>query len=104
MRRLGEENLNVGPTPRTAPFAPAGVAIVFGVSGGIGNALATQLHAASGFATVLGYSRSSAVPLDLGAEASIETVAARRLLTVTDTLRPESSEEFIDHRGRSIQW
>ena len=104
MRRLGEENLNGGPTPRTAPFAPAGVAIVFGVSGGIGHALATQLHADSGFATVLGYSRSSAVPLDLGTEASIETVAARRLLTVIDTLPPELSGKFLDHRGRSITW
>ena len=104
MRRLGEENLSGGSTSRTASFPPGGVTIVFGVSGGIGHARATQLHADSGFATVLGCSRSSAVPPDLGAEASIETVAPRRLLTVSDTLPPESSGEFLDQRRQSIAW
>lgn len=61
---------------RIAPFPPGGVAIVFGASGGIGRALATQLGAQPGFSVVSGYSRTGAVALDLGDESSIETVAA----------------------------
>ncbi|MGB8694491.1 MAG: SDR family NAD(P)-dependent oxidoreductase [Steroidobacteraceae bacterium] len=57
-------------------FAASGCAVVFGASGGIGRALALRLAAQPGFAAVLGYSRSSAVALDLCDESSIEAVAA----------------------------
>lgn len=50
--------------------------MVFGASGGIGSALVSRLGAQSGFSMVAGYSRSSAVALDLGDESSIEAVAA----------------------------
>ncbi len=49
---------------------------MFGASGGIGRALALRLAAQPGFSAVLGYSRSSAVALDLCDESSIEAVAA----------------------------
>jgi NAD(P)-dependent dehydrogenase (short-subunit alcohol dehydrogenase family) len=57
-------------------FPSGGIALVFGASGGIGSALVAQLGAASCFSNVLGYSRSSAVPLDLSVASSIEAVAA----------------------------
>ena len=49
---------------------------MFGASGGTGRALALRLTAHPDFSTVLGYSRSSAVALDLCEESSIEAVAA----------------------------
>ena len=57
-------------------FPPNSTALVFGASGGIGSALVAQLGAASCFSNVLGYSRASAVPLDLAIASSIEAVAA----------------------------
>jgi NAD(P)-dependent dehydrogenase (short-subunit alcohol dehydrogenase family) len=57
-------------------FPSGGIALVFGASGGIGSALIAQLRAERCFASVLGYSRSSAVALDLAVASSIEAVAA----------------------------
>jgi NAD(P)-dependent dehydrogenase (short-subunit alcohol dehydrogenase family) len=58
------------------PFPPGGIAVVFGASGGIGNALTSRLHVHPGFSRVSGYSRSGTIALDLGLESSIEAVAA----------------------------
>jgi NAD(P)-dependent dehydrogenase (short-subunit alcohol dehydrogenase family) len=49
---------------------------VIGASGGIGEALAVQIGAASCFSCALGYSRSSTIALDLTLPSTIETVAA----------------------------
>lgn len=59
----------------TGSFPSGGIAVVFGANGGIGRALALRLAAQPDFSTVLGYSRSSAVALDLCEESSIEAVA-----------------------------
>lgn len=52
-------------------IAAGSVAIVFGASGGIGAALLAALRDAGRFDTVHGFSRRSAVPVDLTDEASI---------------------------------
>jgi NAD(P)-dependent dehydrogenase (short-subunit alcohol dehydrogenase family) len=57
-------------------FDPGGVAVVFGVSGGIGGALHSALAGAGRFRTVLGFSRRGAVPFELTDEASIARAAA----------------------------
>jgi NAD(P)-dependent dehydrogenase (short-subunit alcohol dehydrogenase family) len=62
--------------PESAPFPPAGVAVVFGASGGIGGALMSRLRAHCDFSMVSGYSRSGVIKLDLGIESTIEAVAA----------------------------
>ena len=50
----------------------AGVAIVFGASGGIGNALIAALKSTDRFQHVAGFSRKSSPPIDLLEEASLE--------------------------------
>lgn len=52
-------------------IAAGGVAIVFGASGGIGAALLAALKDAGRFDTVHGFSRQSAIPIDITDEASI---------------------------------
>lgn len=77
MNRLIDEKTPDGVTvSRVAPFAPGGIAVVFGASGGIGRALTARLCARPDFSMVSGYSRSGPLPLDLGVESSIEAVAA----------------------------
>ena len=76
MHHLIDENLDGESISRTAPFLPGGTAVVFGASGGIGHALTTRLRAHPDFSIVLGYSRTSLIPLDLGVESSIEVAAA----------------------------
>lgn len=56
-------------------FPRGGIALVLGASGAIGNAIASRLLKDQSFSGVLTYSRSSAVPLDLCCEASIELIA-----------------------------
>lgn len=56
-------------------FVPGGVAVVIGASGGIGSALVSILNEADRFKTVLGFSRSSPLPIDLADEASLERAA-----------------------------
>ena len=57
-------------------FAAAGVAVVFGASGGIGGALTRALRDARHFESVLAFSRQSAPALDLLDETSIARTAA----------------------------
>lgn len=57
-------------------FPSGGIAVVFGVSGGIGSALAAQLGVTNCFSDVFAYSRSTSVALDLTLPSSIEAVAA----------------------------
>jgi short-subunit dehydrogenase len=59
-------------------FPPAGVAVVFGASGGIGGALVEAIRTAERFAHVVGFSRSSSPSIDLLDEASLERAAVRR--------------------------
>lgn len=72
---MGEKSLSTESAPCFASYPSGGTAVVFGDSGGIGRALTTQLKA-GGFSVVLGYSRSSAIALDLAVPSSIEAVAA----------------------------
>ncbi|MEQ8335647.1 SDR family NAD(P)-dependent oxidoreductase [Nisaea sp.] len=60
---------------RLTSFDPDGVAVIFGASGGIGAALVSALGAANHFKTVIGFSRGSAIPVDLADEASLERAA-----------------------------
>jgi len=54
------------------PFASGGLAIVFGVSGGIGSALAVAIERERRFADVIGFSRTGDRRVDLLSEDSIE--------------------------------
>lgn len=60
---------------RFESFASGGVAVVFGASGGIGSALVSTLNETGHFKTVLGFSRSSPVAIDLTDEVSLERAA-----------------------------
>ncbi len=71
-----KESLNAITATATASFPPGGIAVVFGASGGIGQALSEQLGAERGFSSVLCYARSSVITLDLSQPSSIEAVAA----------------------------
>ena len=55
-----------------ASFPKAGVAVVFGASGGIGSALVGELSAMDRFRQAVGFSRKSSPPIDLLDEASLE--------------------------------
>ena len=57
-------------------FPPAGVAVVFGASGGIGRALVEAIRAAERFEHVVEFSRSASPSIDLLDEASLERAAA----------------------------
>ncbi len=57
-------------------FPADGVAAVFGASGGIGSALFGRLRASQGFSRAIGFSRRSALAIDLLDEASLERAAA----------------------------
>jgi NAD(P)-dependent dehydrogenase (short-subunit alcohol dehydrogenase family) len=57
-------------------FPPAGVAVVFGASGGIGGALVEAIRTADRFAHVVEFSRSTSPSIDLLDEASLERAAA----------------------------
>lgn len=59
-----------------ASFPPGGVAVVFGVGGGIGGAVWEALRGADRFDAVLGFGRSTSPPVDLLDEASLERAAA----------------------------
>jgi NAD(P)-dependent dehydrogenase (short-subunit alcohol dehydrogenase family) len=56
-------------------FPKAGVAVVFGASGGIGSALVAALSSTGSFRQVAGFSRKSSPPIDLLDEASLERAA-----------------------------
>ena len=100
VHRLIDESPDGETESRGAPFAPGGIAVVFGASGGIGRALITRLRAHPDFSIVSGYSRSGTIPLDLAVESSIEAVAAevksrgadvRLLIDATGVLQGEGS-------------
>ncbi len=61
-------------------FDPDGIALIFGSSGGIGSALLSSLDEINHFRSASGFSRKTAVPIDLTDEASlkqaVETAAA----------------------------
>lgn len=57
-------------------FPPGGVAVVFGDTGGIGAALASELRLCGGFRKVLGFSRTGEPPIDLLDESSLQRAAA----------------------------
>jgi hypothetical protein len=57
-------------------FPKAGVAVIFGASGGIGSALVAALSSTNSFRQVIGFSRKSSPPVDLLDEASLERAAA----------------------------
>jgi NAD(P)-dependent dehydrogenase (short-subunit alcohol dehydrogenase family) len=57
-------------------FPAGGTAVVIGCSGGIGAGLLERLREETRFASVIGFSRSGAVPLDLMSEASIAAAVA----------------------------
>jgi len=62
----------VVPPVRFETFDPAGVALVFGATGGIGGALTAALRAAGHFRAVFGFGRSGDPPVDLLDEAAVE--------------------------------
>lgn len=64
------------PTSRLGTFQTRGVAVVFGASGGIGDALYKALLASDRFDHVVALSRGSSPSIDLLDEASLERAAA----------------------------
>jgi NAD(P)-dependent dehydrogenase (short-subunit alcohol dehydrogenase family) len=56
-------------------FDPDGVAVVFGSSGGIGSTFLSVLTECAHFKTVIGFSRQSAIQIDLADEPSLERAA-----------------------------
>jgi len=56
-------------------FDPDGIAVVFGFSGGIGSAFLSLLTECAHFKTVIGFSRQSAIQIDLADEPSLERAA-----------------------------
>jgi NAD(P)-dependent dehydrogenase (short-subunit alcohol dehydrogenase family) len=64
-----------GSPPRAGSTPRAGVAVVFGASGGIGSALLDVLSESGRFETVLGFSRASSPAIDLLDEASLAHAA-----------------------------
>jgi NAD(P)-dependent dehydrogenase (short-subunit alcohol dehydrogenase family) len=57
-------------------FPAGGVAVVFGAGGGIGSALVDALQASGRFSVVLGFGRTTAQPVDILDDASLEAAAA----------------------------
>lgn len=60
---------------KLASFDPAGVAVVFGATGGIGSALMEALRESARFRSVIGFSRRSDPPIELTDEGSLEAAA-----------------------------
>lgn len=100
-------------------FPQAGVAVVFGASGGIGRALVEAIRAAERFEHVVAFSRSTSPSIDLMDEASLERAAAfaatglevhpppaaaRHLLAVVDQLTAEANGGFFDWRAQPVPW
>ena len=56
-------------------FDKSGVAVVFGATGGIGSALVNRLIELNHFKKVIGFSRNSAIRMDLSDESSIKSAA-----------------------------
>ncbi|MFY8031183.1 MAG: SDR family NAD(P)-dependent oxidoreductase [Devosia sp.] len=57
-------------------FPAGGVAVVFGAGGGIGGALVDALQASGRFSVVLGFGRTTAQPVDILDDTSLEAAAA----------------------------
>ncbi len=57
-------------------FPQAGVAVIFGASGGIGGALVEAIHTTERFEHVVAFSRGTSPPIDLLDEASLDHAAA----------------------------
>jgi NAD(P)-dependent dehydrogenase (short-subunit alcohol dehydrogenase family) len=57
-------------------FPAGGVAVVFGAGGGIGGALVDALRASGRFSVVLGFGRTTAQPVDILDDTSLEAAAA----------------------------
>jgi NAD(P)-dependent dehydrogenase (short-subunit alcohol dehydrogenase family) len=97
-------------------FPAGGVAVVIGAQGGVGRALMAALQNVPVFATVVGFSRSGAVPVDIVSEATIATAAhtlagqeVRLVIDATgflhgDGFMPEKSfrELSADHLAKSF--
>lgn len=66
----------IAPKITLESFPSAGVAVVFGASGGIGGALVEQLRHTGRFDQVLGFDRNSSPSIELLDEASLERAAA----------------------------
>lgn len=70
------EPVDSGPAPAgpiaLTSFSRSGIAVVFGATGGIGAALVEAIRASGRFEDVLGFSRSTAPPIDLRDEDSLE--------------------------------
>ena len=88
-------------TAEHSALAASAAALIIGATGGIGNALLTQLQSSQRFATVLGCARSDYIRLDLLDESTIahaaQEVAAhtndlRLIIDATGTLHGEGCE------------
>ena len=77
-----------------------GTAVVIGATGGIGSALVQALTATARYDAVLGLSRNSAPPVDIGIEASIEA-AARQVAATCSPLRLLVIATGFLHDGQS---
>ena len=76
MTGLQSTSVETGLGPCLRSFPKAGLAVVFGASGGIGRALVELLRSTDGFDQVIGLSRTSSPPVELLDEASLEHAAA----------------------------
>lgn len=89
-----------------APADGAGVAVVFGATGGIGAALVSELSRSPAFGSVLGFGRGTDPAIDLGDEASLaravdHAAAAGEIRLAIDATgwlgqRPEKSWRELD--------
>ncbi len=86
--------------PRLASFDSGGVAVVFGASGGIGSALVAALEAGGHFRAVLGFSRRSAIAIDLADEDSLAKAVENAASTGDIRLAIDATGLLVEPGGR----
>lgn len=80
-------------------FDRTSVAVVFGVSGGIGSALLSLIAGSGHFAATMGFGRRSAIPVDLTDEASLSRAVAATAAAGDIRLAIDATGFLHDARG-----